>query len=136
VEQGDLATWTQPRIVLILEGVLAHVRADISGRFRRKIVLSYQWLPTPIKRLRYLKDNYPDVSIEVVTFVNQEAADYAAEFFDTAGIPVSSVTYRPFNRWVEEIKWQPDIQTIYDSDVPRSMCYGQRGYVVQKGEDF
>ena len=140
MEQGDLATWTQPRLVIVLEGVLAHIRADVSGGFPhfrgKKVVLSYHWLPTPIKRVRYLKDRYPDTRIDIITFVSQEAADEAASFFDTAEIPVSSVTYRPFDRWVDEIKWQPDIQTIYDSDVGRVTLYGQRGYIVRKGEDF
>ena len=136
MQGGDLDLWTQPRLVVVLEGVLADVHSTTHGRLRKTVTRSYHWLPTPIKRLTYLKNQWPDTSIEVITFLDQGAADEAAVFFETAHIPVTSVSYRPLDAWVQEILWQPDIQTIYDSEIDRIMRYGQRGFVVQKGADF
>jgi len=136
MEQGDLTAWVQPRLVLVLEGVLADVTETTTGRFRKVRTRSFNWLPTPIKRVAYLKHRWPNTVIEVVTFLDQQAADEAADFFDTANIPISQVSYHPLDRWVREILWQSDLQTIYDSDIDRIMRYGQRGFVVQKGKDF
>lgn len=136
MQQGDLQLWAQPRLVVVLEGVLADVHTTTHGRLRKSTVRSYHWLPTPIKRVTYLKTQWPDTSIEVITFLGQDVADEAGEFFESAHFPASAVSYRPFDQWVQEILWQPDIQTIYDSDIDRIMRYGQRGFIVQRGADF
>ena len=137
MQGGDLDLWLQPRVVVVLEGVIADVHETVTGkRFRKKVTRSFHWLPTPLKRIVYLKDQWPDTSIECVTFLDQEAADEAAQFFAAVHLPIDTVSYRPLDQWVQEILWQPDIQTIYDSDMSRIMRYGQRGYIVQRGEDF
>ena len=139
VQNGDLSLWDQPRLIIVLEGVLATVTERMQKRrFRKDAVLArnFHWMQLPIKRVVYLKSQWPDTSVEVITFIDQAAADEAAHFFDQAHVPVSAVSYRPFDRWVEEIKWQPDINTIFDSDTERVQRYGQRGYLVLRGEDF
>jgi hypothetical protein len=136
MERGDLATWVQPRVVFVLEGTLADYTEETTGRWRKTTIRTFHWLPTPIKRLAYLAQNWPDTSIEVITFLDQSAAEEAARFFGDTNIPVSFTWHRPFDKWVNEIVWQSDIHTIYDSDMDRLMRYGQRGYAVVKGEDF
>jgi hypothetical protein len=137
VQGGDLGLWVQPRVIVVLEGVIADVHETVTGgRFRKQVTRSFHWLQVPIKRIVYLKDQWPDASIECVTFIDQSAADEASRFFEDAHIPIDTVSYRPLDQWVQEILWQPDIQTVYDSDMDRIMRSGQRGYMVQRGEDF
>lgn len=138
MQGGDLEQSSQLRMIVVLEGVMADVTETRSGgRLRTKTVTrSYDWHQLPIKRLSYLRNNWPGSSIEVITFVSQEVADEAADFFERTGIAVSSVSYRPFKQWVMEILWQQDIAVIYDSDPERISQYGQKGYQVERGQDI
>lgn len=138
MQGGDLEQFTQPRMIVVLEGVMADITETRTGRrLRTKTVnRSFNWHQLPIKRLSYLRNNWSDASIEVITFLSQEVAEEAADFFSRTGIDVSSVSYRPFNQWINEILWQQDIAVIYDSDQDRVNRYGQLGYLVNRGQDI
>ena len=97
---------------------------------------SYHWLETPLKRLVYLRSAFPDTCIDVVTFVSEEIANHAADFFDRHDIPVTSCEYHTFSDWTWSLRLHPEIVAVYDSEQSRLMRYGQKGVAVVKGSDW
>jgi hypothetical protein len=136
MEKGDLSSWAVPRLIVILEGVLVDV-VDLTGkgRFGRTKVTGthWAWLDLPLKMMVSTKRRYEDVAIDVVTFLNQEAADAAADFLARYGIEMNEVYYTPFEEWCWALQFRPEIVTIYDSDQERLQHYGQKGFAVVKG---
>jgi hypothetical protein len=140
MQHGDLAVSTIPRMVVILEGVLASVSPIERTTFlrRRTKVTGYniQWYDVPLKRCVYLKDRFPESALDLVTFVSPDLRDDAANFLDEVGIPFNSLTYSSFEGWVWALRFRPDIRAIYDSDPFRLHYYGQLGTAVLRGLDF
>jgi hypothetical protein len=138
MEQGDLAVSTRQRAVFVLEGVLAQVTPTLGrGIIRQKVTgWSYHWLDVPLKRCVTNKHRHPQYGLDVVTFLGQQVADEAAQFFTSIDFPYDSIEYRDFTKYVQALPYQPDIVVIYDSDMDRIQRYGQLGRIVVKGEDF
>jgi hypothetical protein len=141
MEGGDLATSVRPRIVVVLEGVLASIsEIEEPSRFlRRPKVTGYNlhWHDAPLKRLVTMKTLYPNTGIDVVTFISQDVADDAADFFNRINLAVSdSVEYHPFLPWSSALRYQTNIGMIVDSDEDRLNSYGQLGRAVTRGMDW
>jgi hypothetical protein len=77
MQDGDLATWEKPRIMLVLEDTLAHVTGAMRRNGLRKIWTpndpeEWDWGITTVKTIqRYA---YNSVPIEVVTYISTEVA--------------------------------------------------------------
>ena len=140
MERGDLATSTRPRIVVVMEGVLAVVTPIIerTGLLRRQEVTGHSivWKRDPLARIATTKRRWPDTSFDVVTFVSQAVADEAAEFFLEAGIPIDTVSHHRLDRYTSLLPFQSDITMVLDSDGGRLDRYGQLGHAVVFGKDF
>ena len=139
MQKGDLELWTRPRYIVVIEGVLCRVDPVVKERrFREDIVTGYNasWYDIPIKRMLYLKDRWPETGQDLITFVSQEFADQAAGFLDDCGMQYDVISYRPFAEFVSVIKYQRDLQAVYDSSPARLDRYGQLGHAVVAGEDF
>jgi len=139
MQDGDLELWTRPRYIVVIEGVLCRVEpVTRSRRLRRDEVTGYnvQWYDVPLKRLRYMKDRWGGTAQELVTFISPEFCDQAAEFLDDMGSQHDEIRYRKFSDFVSTLKYQPDIQSVYDSDPARLDRYGQLGHAVVPGEDL
>ena len=139
MERGDLELWTRPRYVVVIEGVLCRVEpVTRPRRLRRDEVTGYnvQWYDVPLKRLLYMKDRWPGTAQELVTFVSQEFCDQAAEFLEDAGLQHDEIRYRPMDAFIATLRYQRDIQSVYDSDPARLDRYGQLGHAVVPGEDI
>lgn len=139
MEKGDLALWTRPRYVVVIEGVLCRVEPVVkSRRFRSDVTTGFnvQWYDVPLKRLLYMKDRWPDNAQDLVTFISQEFCDQAADFLDEAQIQYDAIRYREFHQFTSTLRYQPDIQTVYDSDPARLDHFGQLGHGVVPGEDI
>ena len=139
MEQGDLALSVRQHYVVVLEGVLATI-TDIteSRRLRGTRITGHNlhWLDLPMRRLATMRRQFPDVGGEVVTFVDEQVAEEAAIFLDAAAVPVDSVSYQPFDRWVSLLPYQDGLQAVFDSDPERLDRYGQVGRQVIRGQDF
>lgn len=138
MQQGDLELWTVPRWVVVLEGVLCNVVPIFKERrFREPQVTGYHinWHDTPLKRMVYLKSKWPDASLEIVTFV-PNLIDTAVEFLDEAQIPYDKIGYSDFEQYCNLMRFQNDLQKVYDSSVERLQRYGQYGVSVTRGQDF
>lgn len=141
MQHGDLGTWSQPTIVVILEGVLADVQPILveEGRFRKKLVehgCNLSWHDLPLKRLITMGNRWADYRLDIVTFTNEVVAEFATTYLDMARVPYGSVAYHPFDTWVNVLRYQPDIRQVIDTDYERIQRYGQVGRMVQRGEDF
>lgn len=151
MENGDLTLVSRPTIVVVLEGVLAGVVMDeSSGRLAQRIwdrvsgksggsapgLYKHEitWWDTPLKRLATMVRRF-DVDVDVVTFLSQELADEAAEFFNDIGLHISTVRYQDFERWVRTLPYMT-VQQVLDSKQDRLDRYGQLGRSVMPGEDF
>ena len=131
MEHGDLAIHIQPRAIVIIEGVLAQVHPIKEQRLlRRERVSGYHisWNEIPLKRCIYLKERWPDTALEFVTFVSEDLLETALDFLNGTRIP--------FEKFCMSLRYQPDVQTVFDSDMERLMQYGQRGVAVVRGDDF
>jgi hypothetical protein len=137
MEKGDLSEWAIPRMVVVLEGVLVDL-AEESKRVKlhREVSRSYHWLDIPLKRLVYMKRTFEDTAIDVVTFLSEEVANTAAEFFNRIGIDINVCEYQPFDEWTFMLRYRPEIMAVYDSDKERLQRYGQKGVAVTKGSDW
>jgi hypothetical protein len=139
MQKGDLELWTRPRYVVVIEGVLCRVQPVVrQRRFRPEEITGYnaQWYDVPIKRLLYMKDRWPDTAQDLVTFISQEFCDQAAQFLDETGLQYDGIRYRSLNDFTATLRFQRDIQAVYDEDPARLDQYGQLGHAVVAGEDF
>jgi hypothetical protein len=135
MEHGDLTLVTRPTIVVVLEGVLAHVGYDTTGRLWNKSTThQITWLNTPLKRLATMIRGF-DIDVDVITFTDQDVADEAAEFFNDIGLHIATVRYQAFDRWAQTLPFMV-VQQVIDSDQERLDRYGQLGRSVTMGEDF
>jgi hypothetical protein len=138
MQQGDLQLWTQPRWVVVLEGVLCNViPIEKKSRLRGTRISGYHinWHDVPLKRMVYLKERWPENSLEVVTFID-DVLDTMVEFLDEAQIPYDKASYSRFDQFCSLMRFQTDLQAVYDSDVARLNRYGQYGVAVNRGMDF
>ena len=127
--------------MLVLEGVLCEVvpvRGSKGWLWQRECITGYHfsWHEIPLKRTVYLRDQYPDVGLDIITFVHQDVADQAAEYLDAARVPYDSVAYRKFEDFCWQVSFQPDLKAVYDCDGARLDQYGQLGRSVIRGHDF
>lgn len=140
MEEGDLAVWTRPRYVVVIEGVLCTVEPVIRQHrwTRRAEVTGYnaQWHDVPLKRLLYMKDRWPNMAQELVTFLSQDFCDQAADFLDAVRLPYDSIRYQELSQFCKVLRYQQDLQSVYDSDPARLDRYGQLGHAVVPGEDI
>jgi hypothetical protein len=139
MQRGDLELWTRPRYVVVVEGVLCRVDPVVTERrFRGSKVTGYNasWYDVPLKRMLYMKDRWPDTAQDLVTFVSQDFADQAAEFLDEVGLQYDEIRYRSFSEFATLLRYQRDVQRVYDSDPTRLDQYGQLGHAVVPGEDI
>lgn len=137
MQHGDLSEWAVPRMVLVLEGVLVDLdESSRRVRLHREKRVNYHWLDIPLKRLVYNKRTFDDMAIDVVTFVSEDVATDAAEFFNRIGVDVNACEYQPFEEWTFMLRYRPEIVAVYDSDQERLYRYGQRGIAVTKGSDW
>lgn len=139
MQQGDLQLWIVPRWIVVLEGVLAKVTPVVKkSRLRGSRITGYhtQWYDIPLKRVVYLKEKWPDASLEIVTFIGQDFLDNTLEFLDDAQIPYDRAYYNSLDGFCAVMRFQNDLQRIYDSDVDRLDRFGQYGVAVVPGFDF
>ena len=95
-----------------------------------------RWYETPLKRMVYISDNYPDLAVEIITFLNEEVANFAAEFLNDVPIPYSEVRYQEWPHFTSALPYQKGITQILDSDSDRLDRYGQLGRAVLLGGDI
>ena len=101
MQHGDLATSTRHRLVVVLEGVIATVTPIIEEhrwRADKHLGWNYTWHEMPLKRMANIYRRYPDIAVEVLTFLSQDVADLAADFFNDTGIPFDEVSYHQFSQ--------------------------------------
>ena len=121
MERGDISSWASKRIIVVLEGVLTAPRYEQSGVLRKKQELLdpdyWVWEELPV-RLVVDYGRRLNVAVEVVTFMGQDVADGAAEWFSKYGVEVT------------------EVERVIDSDPERIQHYGQLGYASLRGERF
>lgn len=141
MEHGDISSWASTRIIVVLEGVLATPSYGVRyGGMGRKKILNpadeWEWEELPI---RYVVDygRRLNVAVEVVTFMGEEVAEAAADWFNRYGIDVAEVLAVDFDTFTRSLLWRiNDVQRVIDSDFGRIQRYGQLGYATQRGERF
>jgi hypothetical protein len=139
MERGDLSAWAVQRMVIVLEGVLVDFDEQVAkGRFGRTktVARNMVWLDLPLKQAANIKRRYPDIALDIVTFLGEDVAELAAGFFDRNGIDFNEVYAADFDEWCWALSFKPEITTIYDSEMERLMRYGQKGVAVTKGRPF
>src|SRR5262245_24998783 len=139
VEYGDLEVWERPRVVIVIEGVMCSVTAvQEKRRLRPPKTTGYHvnWYDLALKRLVVMKRRYPAIAHDYVSFISDLFVDQVSEYLDAIPMPYDTLGYRGFELFCEILKFQPEIQGIYDSDPERLALYGQRGVGVLRGHDF
>jgi hypothetical protein len=141
MERGDLAVSVRPSYAIVLEGVLADITPITrSRRFRGEEVTGYNlhWLDIPLRRLATVKRRFPQLQVDLITFISQDVADDAAQFLEGASIPYDSLSYWRLEAWLSVLPYQDEggLTAIYDSDTDRLDNYGQLGRAVTKGSDW
>jgi hypothetical protein len=76
------------------------------------------------------------VPVEVVTFLSQEAADRAADWFAKFSVDVAETVYAPFSMFCESLKWRRDVGRVIDTNRERLIQYGQLGWPVLPGREW
>ena len=139
MERGDLELWERQRIVVVIEGVLCDVHpVEEQRRLRKPKTTGYNvlWYDLALKRLKVLKQAWPDTGQDYVTFISEAFLDSVTPFLDAARMPYDSVSYQGFTQFADLLRYQPEIRAVYDSDPGRLDRYGQRGVAVLRGQDF
>lgn len=139
MQDGDLALQSRSRYIVVIEGVLCRVDPVVKKRrLRSDAITGYNvsWYDVPIKRMLFLKDRWPDTAQDLVTFISRDFCDQAAEFLNEVGLQYDEIRYRQFSDFVLMLRYQRDIQRVYDADPARLDRYGQLGHAVVPGEDL
>ena len=139
MERGDLELWERQRIVVVIEGVLCAVSTvEERRRLRKPKATGYNvlWYDLALKRLKVLKQAWPDTGHDYVTFISDGFVDAVAPFLEAARMPYDTLAYQPFEQFVSVLRFQPEIQAVYDTDPGRLDRYGQKGVAVLRGQDF
>lgn len=140
MERGDISSWASKRIIVVLEGVLTSPRYEQSGVLRKKQELLdpdyWVWEELPV-RLVVDYGRRLNVAVEVVTFMGQDVADGAAEWFSKYGVEVAEVLAVDFEMFCRSLLWRlTEVERVVDSDPERIQHYGQLGYASLRGERF
>jgi hypothetical protein len=142
MEDGDLGTWTQPRIMLVLDDTLAHVtgRMERSSRTIRKVWVpndpdEWEWGLITVKTIqRYA---YNSVPVDVITFISTEVADLAAVWFQKYDVEVAGTEYHDLAHFQRSLTWRRNgIQRVIDTDPERLLHYGQLGHQILFNGEF
>ena len=143
MERGDLATWVDNRIVIVLEGVLAQipppvVQKSILGKKKSEEWVDadgWGWSKRAIKVINDKAYRF-NTSIDIVTFLSQEVADSAADWLDKYEVRIASCDYSDFDMFCESLSWRPNVHHVVDSVPDRLDRYGIRAYETQWGGFF
>jgi hypothetical protein len=144
MENGDLATWVDNRIVVVLEGILAQIppaethRSGILGRHKEVEWVpadNWGWSKHAIKLIndRAYRMNTP---VDVVTFIAPEVGDMAADWLDKYEVRITGCEYSDFDMFCESLSWRPNVHHVIDSVPKRLDRYGIRAYETQWGGHF
>jgi hypothetical protein len=133
VKDGDLATYTESNVIVVLEGVLADL--TYSGRLRKRLKPAAEWQWEQLALRRMVQWHRGNVNVDVVTFVSDAAADTAAEFLVKYGYEFGLVEYRQFDLFCDALIVRRPTG-VYDSEPSRLNRYGQFGVSVLRGTDF
>lgn len=136
MEKGDLGTYEEHALVVVLEGVLASPQWQSSMLRKPKLLpaMSWPWARTSLKQMvAYGRQN---TSVDVVTFLDRAVADEAAEYFMTFDIPFASCAFNDYELFCESLTWRPSISRVIDSSPNRLAKYGARAYETQWGSVF
>jgi hypothetical protein len=139
MEDGDLATWEGKRILLVLENtccqIVYHHRIRRHKQPTPMDADDWDWSLITVKTIqRYA---YNSVPVEIITFVSQEVADLAAEWFQRYDVEVANVTYYDFKTFCRSLTWRRNnIQEVIDTQPDRLEHYGQFGRQILFGAGF
>lgn len=138
MEKGDIASWSNNRFIIVLEGIL--VEPKYQSRIVRKDTLmpasEWDWQIVPIKYMVNYASRL-NVTIEVVTFMGEEVATAAADWLSTYGIHVSECISVDFEIFCRSLIWRiNEVERVIDSDPDRIHRYGQLGYAAVVGRGF
>ena len=140
MENGDLGSYVEEQRIIVLEGVLCN---PVPGKARRKIFRGTQrgwlepdqwdWQIGPIKSLQDMARF--NVNAIVVTYLDEEVAQLAREWFSQYGIEVE-VEYIDYDWFCRSLTWRPDVTSVVDTDLERATNYGQKGVMTTYGGIF
>lgn len=137
MEHGDLSESATPRLTVVLEGVLCNVEITETGkRWRKQTQTHLDWLETPLKGLVDMRRRFPETAIDVVTFISEDIAEAAAQFFLRHDIAANRVYYEKLDDFTLFLRFRIDVVSIYDSNPDRLAIFGQKGMSVVKGWAF
>lgn len=140
MERGDISSWATKRIIVVLEGVLATPTSEKTGVVRKKehLLPSDQWVWDDLP-VRYVVDYGArlNVAVEVVTFLGQDVADAAADWFEKYGVQVAEVQALDFETFCQSLVWRiNEVERVIDTDWGRLQRYGQLGFRAERGGRF
>ena len=133
MKDGDLDTFAETSVIVVLEGVLAEL--TYSGRLRKRLRPANDWDWQQLALRRMVQWHRNNVNVDVVTFVSEFAADLAAEFLVKYGYDFGSIEYRNFDLFCDALIVRRPTG-VYDSEPQRLNRYGQFGVGTVKGTDF
>lgn len=140
MQDGDLATWEQPRILVVLEDTLAHVTGEMKRKGIRKSWSpndpeSWDWGLVTLKTIqRYAFNSVP---VEVITFVSEEVAGLAARWLNYYDVEVADVQCYELGHFQRSLAWRRNgVQRVVDADPERILRYGQLGYQITWNGEF
>lgn len=131
MEKGDLGTWVQNRVIVVIEAVLC------TPKYERKLLRKHltdpdqwNWSLVAIKSIvdRMNRLNSP---VDLITYLGDDFRDTAADWLERYDVPVSSIASVDFGAFTESLKWRPEVMYVFDDDPDRIAHYGQKGYLVQ-----
>ena len=141
MEDGDLGTWDQPRILLVLEDTLAKVTGTMKRNgLSRKVWTpndadEWEWGLITVKTIQ--RYSYNSVPVEVITYLSIEVAELAAQWFQRYDVEVASVEYYELKHFQRSLTWRRNgIQRVIDTNPERLLHYGQLGHQILFNGEF
>lgn len=139
MQGGDLETWISPTVVVVLEDVLATVTEPRKVGWRRRAgeydPEDWTWHEMPLRSVVDMVDRL-GLRVEVITFMGQDVADAAAEWFQRYDVRVTEVEAVNFMMFTRSLIRRPEVDRVVDTDTQRLIRYGQKGHGVRPREAF
>jgi hypothetical protein len=140
MERGDISNEVVPRLVIAYEGMLGilpekseRVTELVARRFGRRqravkrTVEAYE-INDPLARLIWDTTWRFRYSVDVVTYLGEDAVEPLEERLDREGLPIGRVWSDEPQRLSRRLPYMPDVAAVFDNE--HHLIYGSKGRML------
>lgn len=135
---GDISNRVEPRLMVVFEGLIGtHPEAKHRARYEMhkrignwtRAMRTFQ-INEPCARIIWDTVWRRSYSVDVVTFLDEDAVDALADLLDAWGLPVGHVTYSEKAMLARSLNYRPDVVGVFHPNPADVFAFGSKGFLV------